>query len=124
MAKSDNAWVEHVRKYAEDHNLSYFCALSEPGCKNSYKKAPRVRKTKKPAVTGREAYASMPTMETYRKAKVIVPDARPPKIVVGSSYERKKMSDADKARLKARKSVLSSARTDFEKSVASFNRGT
>jgi len=105
--KNTSPWVEHVRKYARDHNMTYMCAQTEPACKASYKKPARakaVRKDKKPMVTGREAYASMPTMEVYRKAQVIVPDARPPQIVsAGSSYGRKKMSDADKARLKARK---------------------
>jgi hypothetical protein len=107
IGEHENPWVEHVREYARKKNMTYFCALSQPDCKTSYqkpKRAPAVRKYKKPAVTGREAYASMPTMEVYRKAKVIVPDARPPQIVsAGSSYGRKKMSDADKARLKARK---------------------
>ena len=34
-----NPWVEHVKKYAKDNNLSYGCALSTPECKNTYKKA-------------------------------------------------------------------------------------
>ena len=32
-----NSWVEHVRKYAKDHSLSYMCAATEPDCKSSYK---------------------------------------------------------------------------------------
>jgi hypothetical protein len=130
VGEHENPWVEHVRNYARDHNMTYFCALSQPECKTSYKKPARakaVRKDKKPMVTGREAYASMPTMEVYRKAKVIVPDARPPKIVQGSSYDRKKMSDTDKARLKARRkggASTDSASKAFERSLASFNSGT
>ena len=33
-----NAWIEHVKKYAKDNNLSYACALSTPDCKNTYNK--------------------------------------------------------------------------------------
>ena len=33
-----NAWVEHIKKYAKDNNVSYGCALSLPDCKNSCKK--------------------------------------------------------------------------------------
>jgi hypothetical protein len=33
-----NAWIEHIKKYAKDNNLSYGCALSTPECKNTYKK--------------------------------------------------------------------------------------
>ena len=31
-----NKWIEHIRKYAKDNNLSYGCALSDPKCKSSY----------------------------------------------------------------------------------------
>jgi RNA polymerase primary sigma factor len=33
-----NAWVEHIKKYAKENNLSYSCAMTMPDCKNSYKK--------------------------------------------------------------------------------------
>ena len=33
-----NSWIEHIRKYAKDNNLSYGCALSSPDCKNTYNK--------------------------------------------------------------------------------------
>ena len=32
-----NKWVEHIRKWAKDHNLSYGCALSNAECKEAYK---------------------------------------------------------------------------------------
>lgn len=31
-----NAWVEFVRKYSKDHNISYGCAISKPDCKEQY----------------------------------------------------------------------------------------
>jgi len=31
-----NAWVEFVRKYSKDHNISYGCAVSKPECKSQY----------------------------------------------------------------------------------------
>jgi hypothetical protein len=35
-----NSWIEHVRKYASDNGISYACALSSPGCKESYQPTP------------------------------------------------------------------------------------
>ena len=34
-----NKWIDHVKKYAQEHNLTYACALSQPDIKNkkSYK---------------------------------------------------------------------------------------
>lgn len=32
-----NNWINWVKSYAQQHNLSYACALSQPDCKNSYK---------------------------------------------------------------------------------------
>ena len=31
-----NAWVEHIKKYAKNTNLSYSCDLSTPGSKNNF----------------------------------------------------------------------------------------
>ena len=42
-----NAWITHVKKYAEEHNLSYGCAITTPECKASYVKAPRKARTPK-----------------------------------------------------------------------------
>ena len=33
-----NKWIDHVRKYAKEHNLTYACALSQPDIKNNYEK--------------------------------------------------------------------------------------
>lgn len=32
-----NKWVEYVRSYANQNNLSYACALSQPACKEGYR---------------------------------------------------------------------------------------
>ena len=40
-----NAWVEHLKKYAKDNNVSYGSALNLPDCKNSFTK-PKESKTK------------------------------------------------------------------------------
>ena len=42
-----NSWIEHIRKYAKDNNLSYACALSTPQCKNTYNKQPSSKSKKK-----------------------------------------------------------------------------
>jgi hypothetical protein len=32
-----NRWVDYVKKFAADNNLSYGCALSKPECKETYR---------------------------------------------------------------------------------------
>lgn len=34
---SKNRWVEHVRAFGAQNNLSYACALSTPACKETYR---------------------------------------------------------------------------------------
>ena len=36
--KGTNPWFSHVKNYAKSKKISYRDALSDPGCKNSYKK--------------------------------------------------------------------------------------
>ena len=31
-----NSWIEFVKRYAAENNLSYACSLSTPACKASY----------------------------------------------------------------------------------------
>ncbi len=33
-----NTWVEHIKKWSKDNNMSYGCALSNPKCKEDYAK--------------------------------------------------------------------------------------
>lgn len=84
-----NPWVEHVRRFARENNMTYGCALSDARIKDGYVKSVRRSASKKPTVTGREAYASMPTMERYvnaraveatpaPKTRVMVPERAPP----------------------------------------------
>ena len=40
-----NKWVEHVKKFARDNNMSYGCALTDPDIRRGYEKAP-IKKTK------------------------------------------------------------------------------
>ena len=35
-----NSWIEFVKKYAAENNLSYACALSSAGCKEAYARIP------------------------------------------------------------------------------------
>ncbi len=32
-----NPWIEHIKKFAKEHNITYAAALSDPKCKESYK---------------------------------------------------------------------------------------
>ena len=42
-----NAWTNHVKKFAIEHNLSYGCAMSMPQCRQSYHKPERARPSKR-----------------------------------------------------------------------------
>jgi hypothetical protein len=35
-----NPWVEHVKAFSAEHNISYACALSMPECREKYRKKP------------------------------------------------------------------------------------
>jgi hypothetical protein len=37
-AKRSNPWVEHVRQFAKDNNVTYFQALKDIKCKTTYRK--------------------------------------------------------------------------------------
>ena len=34
----NNKWINHVKKYANENNLTYACALSNPNVKTNYEK--------------------------------------------------------------------------------------
>jgi hypothetical protein len=36
--KKKNPWIEHVKSFAKDNEISYFKALSDPRCKSQYRK--------------------------------------------------------------------------------------
>jgi|688.fasta_scaffold1471404_1 hypothetical protein len=42
-----NSWIEHVKKFAKDNNLSYGCALTDAKCKSAYNKQPSSKSKKK-----------------------------------------------------------------------------
>ena len=39
-----NSWINHVKKYAKENNLSYACALSQPDIKDGYEKVKKISK--------------------------------------------------------------------------------
>jgi len=66
-----NAWIDHVRKYARDNNISYSCAVTE--AKASYvkvakPKAPRAPKPDKPMTKN---YRKKVTPEQRERAKIV-----------------------------------------------------
>ena len=40
-----NKWIQHVRMYSKEHNVTYACALSQPDIKDGYEKV--IKKSKK-----------------------------------------------------------------------------
>lgn len=63
-----NAWIEHVRAYAREHNISYSCAVSE--ARASYVRAPGKTRIVKPPGTGKN-YRKKVTPEQRERAKIV-----------------------------------------------------
>ena len=36
-----NAWIIHVKDFAQRNGLSYGCAMSDPNCRTEYRKTPK-----------------------------------------------------------------------------------
>jgi hypothetical protein len=64
-----NAWIEHVRKYARDNNISYGCAVSE--ARASYANPPARSKTPKPSKPATRNYRKKVTPKQRERAKVV-----------------------------------------------------
>ena len=65
-----NAWIEHVKEWSKENNLSYGCAISKPECKEAYQK--KKNKTnleiaKKPASI-RQAFPKSKTTAVSKEA--------------------------------------------------------
>jgi hypothetical protein len=67
-----NAWVEHIRKYAKDNNMTYACALTDANCKGSYKKAPKpLTQKKERELMGAEEPTGKANKKSRHKEKVV-----------------------------------------------------
>jgi hypothetical protein len=67
-----NAWIEHVRRYARDNNISYSCAVTE--AKASYVKAPakpKAARAPKPDKPMTRNYRKKVTPEQRERAKIV-----------------------------------------------------
>ena len=70
-----NRWVEHVRKFAKDNNISYGCAMSNPKISDGYIPAPKKGKKGTKAVDFEKLEEAFPSTEP--KPKNVVIQARP-----------------------------------------------
>ena len=66
-----NNWINHVKDFARENNLTYGCAISNPLCKSSYKK-PVKQKAEQPAP------ATAPETKTFRKKRPAPSPVPPP----------------------------------------------
>lgn len=41
-----NAWTNHIKEWAKENNMSYMCAMSQPACREAYKKPDKAKKVK------------------------------------------------------------------------------
>ena len=76
-----NRWVDYVKKFAADNNLSYGCALSKPECKETYRAKYGVTKklTKKQNIEkmGAEDFRSKMVATQEKKKKVLASLPKP-----------------------------------------------
>ena len=75
-----NAWVIHVRKFAQENNKSYACAISDPLCKSSYKK-PVKQKTsaqERKGMASNDVNAPQPEKVIFKKKRARAPPPPPP----------------------------------------------
>ena len=70
-----NRWVEHIRKFAKDNNMTYSCALSDPKIRDGYIPAPKKGKKGTKAVDFEKLEQAFPSTEP--KPKNVVIQARP-----------------------------------------------
>ena len=71
-----NAWIEHIKNFAKANNTTYGCALSNPKCKETYKKPSQTKQpTFKEIQENRKKtskYAKALGAETRREARSII----------------------------------------------------
>lgn len=52
--KKTNKWIDHIKNYAKENNMTYACALGDPGCKDSYKKMKEEKSTPEKKISTKE----------------------------------------------------------------------
>lgn len=75
-----NRWIEFVKKWASDNNLSYGCALSKPEMKEAYRKEnPKINKLPKGVSKLQESKPNedVKSKVTYPNLKIIIPEPEP-----------------------------------------------
>ena len=91
-----NPWVEHVRKYAKDNNITYMCAITE--AKASYVKSdPKARKAAKES----ELFKSNVSNQ-YKKFKKLVADNKDESDLKSIKARFSKLNDRMKEAIKTR----------------------
>ena len=68
-----NPWIQHVKSFAQQHGISYACAVSTPACSKSYKEKNGVVEKTKPKAK------PMAAVKTLTTAPRIVPTPTPAK---------------------------------------------
>ena len=61
-----NPWIEHVKKYAKDNNISYACAISK--AKETY-----IKKDKPSAITVKQITEMIQALDTKSVVKLFTP---------------------------------------------------
>ena len=65
-----NKWIEHVKKYAKDNNLSYGCAFTCPNLKKDYIPVVKLSKKEKEEKKTIKTPSNSPDQENKKSVKI------------------------------------------------------
>jgi len=65
-----NAWTNHIKEWAKKNNVSYMCAMSQPACREAYKKQEKPKKPKKVKETKATKEPKEPKTDQKSKEKL------------------------------------------------------
>ena len=66
--KKPNLWVQHIKSFASKNNMTYGCALSDPDCKDSYRKMKEGKSTPAKKMSMKEIQANRKVADKQAKA--------------------------------------------------------
>jgi hypothetical protein len=89
-----NKWVEHVKQFAKQNGLSYGCALSTAGCRESYQSS---KKASPKATKTTAAYTDLLAIAAQAKQMKPKPQAEQQGVVVKRRINFKKINQTNKA---------------------------
>ena len=109
--KKVNSWVEHVKKYAKEHNISYMCAVAM--AKASYKAPEKVKPEGKRAIKEKKEKETIEILEKQPENKDILDNLIKKIVRRKTARTAKELKAIDKALQKAEGYIVDSPYEKF-----------